>query len=396
MKVYHILTHSLEPVHKEITNNPQAVTTLTGNLHKFVSALIKNDNKKQFNHTIVYLSNSLKINRLALTHKSGYKIILIKNEISIRDPIEYSFELIKFLKETKDGIFHVHGTSSYIFDSIAPVLHKKPSIVHYRGGQLTLKSFPIAFPKYLFLNYLSLRMPEYIFFQNREKLNEFKNLYFLNPEKLIYIPNGIDPELYKKDQKKITEWKKKLKIKKGEIILLFIGRLAKGKGIYETLESFQNLRKKYKNLRLLVIGNNSDFRQIDGVDFLGDLKFNLQDVLAVTYNSNIYVLPTYSESFPNSILESMACGIPVISTNISGVRELIKDNETGILVQPKNAKSLELAIEKLINDESLRTNLAEKGKDYIYSNFLWSKIAVQVFTIYKKLGKKYSLKDPNK
>jgi len=89
-------------------------------------------------------------------------------------------------------------------------------------------------------------------------------------------------------------------------------------------------------------------------------------------NSHFLVLPSRHEGFPNAVLEAMSVGLPVISFNIPGLDQLVIENQTGILVEPFDVKSLGLAIDKLASDRDLRIllgrNAQRKSKDYSWGN----------------------------
>lgn len=152
-------------------------------------------------------------------------------------------------------------------------------------------------------------------------------------------------------------------------VIIGVGRLIKSKRWDILLNSFASLRKNNEKLRLIILGKGELLDelkkltirlQIDQwVDFLG-FKENPYAWLA---NADLFVLSSDYEGFPVVILEALACGIPVISTDCqSGPKEIIQDGQNGILIPPQDENALKEAILRLLGDEKLRKKLAEEGK----------------------------------
>ena len=114
------------------------------------------------------------------------------------------------------------------------------------------------------------------------------------------------------------------------------------------------------------------------------------DRLLNLYNSSdLFVLPSIIDSQGNMeglgvvLLEAMACKVPVIGTNIGGIPDIIQDNETGLLVPQKNILRLSSAINIMINNKSLRKQIANNGYCSVQNKFNWKKIANHYLKIYK-------------
>ena len=149
------------------------------------------------------------------------------------------------------------------------------------------------------------------------------------------------------------------------IKILFLARLLKEKGVFETVEAFQNLCKKYENIELIIAGDGKD------LDALKTLVAKDSKIIVAGYvegknkidlfeQSHIYCFPTfYGEGLPTSVLEAMAFAMPIITTNMGGLKEFFKDKEMGYFVEPKDVKQLEEKLELLLND---RRNIISIGR----------------------------------
>lgn len=185
----------------------------------------------------------------------------------------------------------------------------------------------------------------------------------------------------------------KLKLRKDSKIILHASRITDGKkdilkekGIIILLEAFSQLAPKNENLVLLIAIARApkkfkeEFRQaldkLNGYIQLNNLtkrvickEFELEDMPCVYNGADIFVLASENETFGQVYLESMACGTPIIGTNLGGVPEVITDNYDGFLVEPNNSSLLMQKIEKLLYDEKDRKKFIQNGLKTVRRKF---------------------------
>lgn len=389
MKIYHVLTHSMEPLYPRLINNPSGFSSLNHTTNRFVDNLMKQDSKKKFEHVMVNLSNTIKEEKMQMTHDGGYKQIVLRASTFIRDPLEFSLPLIKFIRSCDDGILHVHGTSSYIYDSISPFLSGKKSIAHYRGGHLTLRAFPILFPKYVLLAPFTFRMPRLLFVQNKTRIEKFHKGYFIPKKKMVHVPNGINLEDFKADKNAINRLKEKYGITENEVNILFVGRLVRGKSIHKLLHVFRKLSEKNSGVRLILAGKNylGDLNVPANVSILGQLEF--KDIVALYHICDILVHPSEYDSFPNVVQEAMACSLPVVATKTEGAKDLVVDGATGYLTDTGNEDELAEKLELLISDRNLGVKMGRESKKRIIEEFDWNLISKRIFSSYELLQSRF-------
>lgn len=205
--------------------------------------------------------------------------------------------------------------------------------------------------------------------------------------KIIYIPNPIDFEIYNILPKKL-QFRNKYHIKSDEKIILFLGRLHKIKGVELLIYAFSEIKKKHPQVKLVISGpDENNLQQLK----LNVRKLNLdKDVVfsGPLYNDNkleayvdadIFVLPSFFESFGNVALEACACGLPTIITNKCGVSEWL--NNVSYIIDC-DISQLKNALETLLNDESLCEKLAVNSKQYVLNNFNWDIISSKIEKVY--------------
>ena len=174
-----------------------------------------------------------------------------------------------------------------------------------------------------------------------------------------------------------------------EIAILFLSRVEKLKGIYETIDSFQNLQGKFTNIKLNIAGTGSELEsvkayvarnKIPNIYFLGWVNGNQK--AATLYDSNIFVLPSYSEGMPNCVLEAMAMGKTVITTNVGGIKDFFEDGKMGFKVNINDTPDLEQKIEKLLLNRPLMNQISSFNKIYARERFTVDMVCKRLENIY--------------
>lgn len=160
---------------------------------------------------------------------------------------------------------------------------------------------------------------------------------------------------------------------------LFVGRIVGDKGINELVEAFVKLHHEHKATRLLLIGNyeqnldpvsEATRRLIGSTDAICAPGAKRADQLVEAYASaDCFVMPSYREGFPNTVLEAGAMGLPSIVTDINGSREIIEHGRNGIIVPPKDARALLQAMERMLTDTAMRCRMAQEARPMIASRF---------------------------
>ncbi|MBD3305802.1 glycosyltransferase [candidate division KSB3 bacterium] len=159
-----------------------------------------------------------------------------------------------------------------------------------------------------------------------------------------------------------------------EFDLVFVGRCVAQKNIGSLLEAVEAL-----NVRLLLIGDGylraslqQRFAHLrERVEWAG--KVAHAELPTALLRANIFILPSHYEGHPKALLEAMSCGLPVIGTDVTGIRELIRHGEQGWLCRP-DAQSIRAAIQHLVSQPLLRTRLGQHARKYVLEHFSLDKI----------------------
>jgi L-malate glycosyltransferase len=160
------------------------------------------------------------------------------------------------------------------------------------------------------------------------------------------------------------------------------------KGHYELLEAARRLKSPYPTARFVFVGDGPErlgleestraFGLQDSVIFLGR-RADIPELLACC---DIFVLPSHAEGLPNSLLEAMATGLPVVATTVGGVPEVIEDGVNGLLVPPRDPASLADAIQRILRDPEFATRLVAVGRERARLQFSFDRVVAELQSVY--------------
>jgi 1,2-diacylglycerol 3-beta-glucosyltransferase len=195
----------------------------------------------------------------------------------------------------------------------------------------------------------------------------------LSPNKVHLIKIGIDLSLYQK--KGVSNLRNDLPIGEDELVIGSIAHIRPEKNHKFLINAFQLVLKKFPNIRLILAGEdqmNGEMKCLakqlgieENVIFLG----KRDDVPAILNIIDLFCLTSFHEGMPLTILEAMACGVPVIGTDVIGINELISHKSNGILVPIDNVEELADSIVSILKDSRLRGNLSKTGIRFIQENY---------------------------
>ncbi|MCU1692506.1 MAG: glycosyl transferase group 1 [Frankiales bacterium] len=171
-------------------------------------------------------------------------------------------------------------------------------------------------------------------------------------------------------------------------VLLFHGRVDRRKGVLDLLDAVERMRARGRRLRLVVSGIGPDLdevraRQTDGIELTG--YTDPDDAPDVYRSADVFVSPTYSEGFSNTILEAMASGLPVVSTDSVGVVDCLEHDRNGLLHEPGDVEGLVAQLCRLLDDPPLRTRLADTALEEVRRLYSWPVLARSVLDVYEEV-----------
>lgn len=270
---------------------------------------------------------------------------------------------LEIYKKQKFDLFTIHNDPPFYNDIGGYWLHKKTKVpyvlevMHIIGDPkpASLKEWFYKLLERLFVNFFA-KNAKAVRVINKKQTGEFLKKSGVDEKKIKYIPAFyIDLGVFKPQSIE----------KKYDIV--FSGRLVKNKGIMLLLKAIANI--KNPNIKLIVVGDGplkSEIQEFvkrnkleNNVEFAGWLP-SIEDVARVYNQSKIMVMPSFNEGGPRVNLEAMACKVPVITSRVGIMLDIIKDGENGLFID-WNAKDIAEKILSLFNNDNLYKKIAENG-----------------------------------
>lgn len=203
----------------------------------------------------------------------------------------------------------------------------------------------------------------------------FINQRFAVPkERIMVIPNFVDTDFFAPNN-----------MAKNEKQIIFVGRLENQKNLFALFEALIGL-----DVQLLVVGSGSYKESLQAfakehelsVVFRGNVP--QKEIVDELNKSSVFVLPSFYEGHPKTLLEAMACALPCVGADVSGIRDSIKHLETGILCGT-DAVSIHYAVEMLLKDRSLRERVGAAAREHVLSVYSFNTIVEQEISVYTGL-----------
>jgi len=202
------------------------------------------------------------------------------------------------------------------------------------------------------------------------------------PEKIRVIPNAVDTNRFRPGKGRKQN------------LVVWIGRFVPEKGLNCLIEAAKIVAKELTNVKFVLIGYGPLKIKImnlackygllkDAVRFTGPL--NRDQIAEILSKASAFVFPSLKEGLPLSLLEAMACGTPIIASNISGVNEVIKNGQNGLLVTPNDSIMLAKAIIRVLHDANLRRKLGDNARYLAIKNFSWKIVLSALESVYRDI-----------
>nr|WP_255723610.1 glycosyltransferase family 4 protein [Sporosarcina sp. ACRSL] len=310
--------------------------------------------------------------------------INIDRKIKLTSNVKSIIQLYKLMRKEKYDIVHVHTPIASLLARIAAKLARVPTIIYTAHGFYFHEEMPQK--KYRFYYTIEKNaakfLTDYLLLQSKEDYNLAVANNFLRNDRIIHLSNGV--EIWKKFNPQLISEEQSLRLKKelnlldNSFVFTFVGRLVEEKGIFELMTAFTDIKEKYPEAELVIIGETIEserdqeakIRLIEMLKYPGVKHLGFRtDIPELLHISNVFVLPSHREGLPRSIIEAMAMEKAIIATNIRGCREEVFPGENGILVEKANVEDLCMAMEKLVSNRHLAKSYGVKSRQLVEELF---------------------------
>ena len=213
----------------------------------------------------------------------------------------------------------------------------------------------------------------------------------VDPERVAILPIGVDLEQYL-SLPQISGFRVRFGIPEGVPIVLFLARVNKIKGVDFLVSSFEMLSRVSPEAVLVIVGPDDGYlaeveRQVDALGIRSRVRFTGYldgDAKLQAYQAaSVYVLPSAYEMFAITLLESLACGTPIIATDRCGLADLVRQNDLGSIVNYGDVRGLKDEINRILTRPEEMLSRASHGRQYVLKHFGWDSIAEDWLKVYK-------------
>jgi glycosyltransferase involved in cell wall biosynthesis len=286
-------------------------------------------------------------------------------------------QLVALLRKVQPDVFFSYTVKPVIYGCIAARIAGVPQIspmitgiTHaFLGETLRERAFgSLAFALYK----AALGSAHRVFFQNPDDMALFVEKQLLpSPDRAILVNgSGVDIDAFSPTPLPTSP------------SFLLIARLIQDKGIREYVEAARQVKRTVPEATFRLVGGFDDKptsfsqQELDSWVSEGTIEYlgTLTDVRPAITDAAVYVLPSYREGTPNTVLEAAAMGRPVITTDTAGCRETVLDGETGILVPVRDAKALAAAMQRFISEPELVTKMGNKARSFVVEKYDVNKV----------------------
>lgn len=371
------------------------------------------------NKNILLIANSewyfinFRLEFLRYIQSLGYKVVLLfpfkdkKQNILLKDfccydsPISrggispivlvrYLYLLKEIVKKENISIINAFSLQISLLTSFCNLIIKLPTILSITGlgysfinksfkALLVKKSIRI-FGKYLFDNAYT-----HFIFQNNDDRDTILSLARLSDQNTsLILGSGVNTALFYPRKNKENE----------QIVFLFAGRLIYDKGIREVIEAFRKLLSYTSNISLLIAGDidpqnpasvqHSEilkWRDIPNIEFLS----HVDNMSKIYQKADVLILPSYREGLSKVLIEAASSGLPIITSNAPGCREVVSDNVNGFLVPVKSVHSLFLKMQTFIINPEIMVTFGRASRKIALKKFSISEINSKTAEVYNKI-----------
>jgi len=353
-------------------------TTVPISLDTFCRGLLKMLSEK---YEVVALS-SPGVEMQTIAEREGVRTIEVPMErhISLMKDVRALWQLILVFRRERPTMVHSMTPKAGLLCMVAAWLTRVPVRVHTFTGLVFPTAKGLQRKLLMWTDRITCRCATYVIPEGEGVKNDLLNYGITQkPLRVLGFGNirGVDMHYYNR-RSEVMEKATTLR-DDSCITFLFVGRIVRDKGIDELCEAFDRLSKEYPQTRLLLVGWREDDLDpvsdktqdlIDSnpsINYVGEIWGD--DLLAYYAAADCFVLPSYREGFPNTVLEAGAMGLPSIVTDINGSREIIVENENGMIVPPRDADALFVAMRRMLNDDRRRSYMASNARNMIGCRF---------------------------
>lgn len=337
--------------------------------------------------------------------------IEMHRHISLFQDLKSFWQLFQYFKKEKPDIIHSITPKAGLLSMMAGKLAGVPIRMHTFTGLIFPHKYGYMKSTLIIMDKILCRCATHVYPEgNGVKQDLIKHKITKKPLKVIANGNvnGVDIDYYHPEaisEEAKNQLRDSLQIKKEDFVFVFVGRLVIDKGIRELVKAFDNLSKNHKNIKLILVGPKENANNPKKREMFQTI-YNNENIITVGFQedvrpyfaiSDVLVLPSYREGFPNVALQAGAMGLPCIVSDISGCNEIISQEVNGRLVPCKNTVQLQEAMQTMIEKPHQVLDLQKNARKIVVESFdkelIWKEVEKEYMRILNNYKNKPRKKD---
>lgn len=315
-------------------------------------------------------------------------IPFLSRDLNLINDTRAFFALYKIIKKENYDIIHTHSSKAGFLGRIVSKINKVPIIIHTVHG-FPFNDFMNFFKKnfYILIEKSLANWTDVLITVSNLNKKKIIDLGISKKDKIYNIYSGIDLKIF--DKKNDRRFKKELKLEDNEMLIGAVGRLSDQKDPITLISAFNLVIKEIPNAHLVFVGDgplrNKITKMIKKLKLTSkvDLIGNRDNPWHVYHSLDLFVMSSIYEGLGRSITEALSCGVPVVCTAVEGVPEIVKNGETGFLVEPRDIEGLANSIIHSLRNLSDAKKIASEGRRFVHENFDVNKMVQEIDLVYQ-------------
>ena len=306
------------------------------------------------------------------------------------------WQLIRVFRKEHPYMVHSMTPKAGLLCMLAGWLTRVPRRVHTFTGLVWPTSKGLSRKILMFTDWLTCTCATHVIPEGEGVKQDLQQHITKKPMRVLGYGNvrGVDMERFSR-RPEVMSLARKLR-NDGMFTFLFVGRIARDKGVDELVAAFTRLTEQYDNVRLILVGWNehdidpvkeetlSQIKNSPSIDFVGS-KYS-DELLAYYAASDCFVLPSYREGFPNTVMEAGVMDLPCVVTDINGSREIIENGKNGVIVPSKDVDTLYLAMKEMLENKEKRSLYVSNARKMIAERFEQGFVRKCLYEFYEEIG----------
>ncbi len=301
-----------------------------------------------------------------------------------------SYRLARWLRREQVDVIHAHQYTPFFYGITARLLCRRPAVIFTEHG----RHFP-DYPrrKRMLANRLLLRRRHRVVGVGEAVRRALIDNEGIRPERVEVICNGIDLAPFGAPAPDRGAVRREMGVGPDDLVMMLIARLDYLKDHATAIRTLARVVQQRPDARLVLVGEGPERGKIEEQVRRSGIEANVRmlglrkDVARLLAATDLFLLTSISEGIPLTPIEAMAAGVPVVSTNVGGVGEVVEDGVTGLLAPSGNDEALAGHVLRLAADEALRRRLAESGRRRARQMFSEGRMHADYLRLYEELAR---------